>query len=307
LERSLAHQRLGHGLLFVSDDSRVADEAAIAVASALLMAVTHNGMGGPNGGYGGEAPNNNPRPEGGGRGWESVGAAVKSHADYMRVDPMNKQRQIGVEPMRGLREFLQKSSLTGVKVAHISQAERLQSSAANLFLKILEEPPENSYIIMTTSAPQAVLPTLVSRSMRFRFSQKPTAKDAALEEWKKMFVEALLRGEGDDLLKVYALIGGAHALLSAKEDDAESLPKLENIEPEVEEALIASRAKMAQKNLFACLEEAALEAFKRRPCHGYRLKEALEAVERVYRMLEFNLNAPAAMESAISGVAKALR
>jgi len=267
----LSQERLGHGLLFVSDDSLAADAAAETLSMALL------------------------------------GTALPN-ADYTRVDPMNKQRQIGVDAMRQLREFLQKSSLSGVKVAHVSQADRLQSSAANLFLKILEEPPANSYIIMTTSAPHAVLPTLVSRSMRFRFCQKPTPKDSELKKWRDSFVELLSSGNAGDLMRVYALMDKAHGLLVSQEEAYSSKTQARDdaLSPDVQEALVAAHLKMAQRNLFAVMEEAVLEAFKAKPSYGYRLREALKAVERVYRMLEFNLNAPAALESAIGGVAKAL-
>ncbi len=52
------------------------------------------------------------------------------------------------------------------KVCVIPDAERMNDASANAFLKTLEEPPENSLIILTTSARDRVLGTIVSRCRR---------------------------------------------------------------------------------------------------------------------------------------------
>lgn len=52
--------------------------------------------------------------------------------------------------------------------------------AANAFLKLLEEPPADTFLILTTSAPGALLPTIRSRVVAFRLA--PLA-DSVVEEW----------------------------------------------------------------------------------------------------------------------------
>ena len=49
------------------------------------------------------------------------------------------------------------------KVFVVPRAERLTDEAANLLLKLLEEPPKRVVMILTTSRPAEVLPTLRSR------------------------------------------------------------------------------------------------------------------------------------------------
>jgi hypothetical protein len=133
LSLALDEGRLGHAMLMISPSLERADTAARNLAEGLL-------------------------------------GAKLPHADFVWAAPEGKLRQIKVDPMRELRLFLQKASLTGVKVAHISECDRLNDEAANLFLKILEEPPAATYIILTTTQPHAVLPTILSRTMRFRWS-----------------------------------------------------------------------------------------------------------------------------------------
>jgi DNA polymerase-3 subunit gamma/tau len=58
------------------------------------------------------------------------------------------------------------------KVLIIEQADTMQDAAANSLLKILEEQPENLTIILTTSFPGAILPTLLSRLRPYRFLQR---------------------------------------------------------------------------------------------------------------------------------------
>jgi DNA polymerase III subunit delta' len=268
LETALAAGRLGHGMIFVCDEIAQADVAAVAIGGAILQ-------------------------------------GAMPHADYLKVEPQNKQRQIGVEPMRELREFLQKSSLSGKKVAHISQADRLNGSAANLFLKVLEEPPAGSYIIMTTDEPYAVLPTLVSRAMRFRFPAATGATHAQLAAWQEE-LRAFLNDESKQgVLAGYPLMDKALNLLTQMEDEKMEAP--EDADPEVVEAMEVARQKAFRKEIFAALENAVLQAYKDNPKEGLYLGEALRKIEKVYRLLEMNLNTAAALESAISSTIAALK
>lgn len=52
------------------------------------------------------------------------------------------------------------------RVVIIPDAERLRSEAANAFLKTLEEPPGQALLLLTTSARDRLLPTIVSRCRR---------------------------------------------------------------------------------------------------------------------------------------------
>jgi DNA polymerase III subunit delta' len=55
------------------------------------------------------------------------------------------------------------------RIGVIDSADTLNISAANAFLKTLEEPPSHAVIILIAPSPQAVLPTIASRSTVIRF------------------------------------------------------------------------------------------------------------------------------------------
>ena len=88
----------------------------------------------------------------------------KSHPDIHVAEPESKSRRIVIEQVRELEHALQmRSLLGGKKVGIIFDADRLQVQASNAFLKTLEEPPNNSLLILVTAQPEALLDTIISR------------------------------------------------------------------------------------------------------------------------------------------------
>ena len=71
------------------------------------------------------------------------------------------------------------------KVFVVGEADRMvpqegSEFAANAFLKLLEEPPNDTFIILTTSAPGALLPTIRSRVVSMRMAPLP---DSDVRNW----------------------------------------------------------------------------------------------------------------------------
>lgn len=71
-----------------------------------------------------------------------------------------------------------------IAVFVIADADRMVSQsaspeAANAFLKLLEEPPDFAYLILTTARPAALLPTIRSRTAHLRLAPLPEAGVAA--------------------------------------------------------------------------------------------------------------------------------
>ncbi len=62
------------------------------------------------------------------------------------------------------------------KICIIEHADTMTIQAANAFLKTLEEPPEDTIIILTTSKPNSLLPTIISRCQQLQFYPIPKSK-----------------------------------------------------------------------------------------------------------------------------------
>ena len=92
----------------------------------------------------------------------------KSHPDVAYLEPEGAKRIIKVESMR--ERIVEPMSLAafsgGWKVGVIVGADRMEAPSANAFLKSLEEPTPKTLYLMLTDRPDAILPTIVSRSQR---------------------------------------------------------------------------------------------------------------------------------------------
>ncbi len=87
-------------------------------------------------------------------------------------------KNIKIDQIREIISFLKLKSEKG-KVVIIEKAEKMNTEAANALLKTLEEPPDNSMIILTTSNQNNLLPTIVSRCKKIKF--KPLSKETVKE------------------------------------------------------------------------------------------------------------------------------
>jgi DNA polymerase-3 subunit delta' len=130
-----------------------------------------------------------------------------THADIHWARPESKSRVITIDQTRDLMQQIQlKPAEAEHKVAIIVGADRLNPQAANAFLKTLEEPPQNSVLILLSTEPQRILETILSRCLRLNFSGDGARPlDAAQAEWLEKF-GALASGEQKSLLGRYRLL-----------------------------------------------------------------------------------------------------
>lgn len=93
------------------------------------------------------------------------------------------KRDIAVDTVREVKDMLhQKAAEGGWRVVIVDSAEYLNHHGQNALLKILEEPPSKSLLILTTSQPGAFLPTIRSRCRMIQMEPLKTATVAALLE-----------------------------------------------------------------------------------------------------------------------------
>src|SRR5688500_4435420 len=153
IEQAIARQRLSHSLLLHGDDLETLVLVAHAIADRLL---------------------NVPAA--------SARFPVEQHPDCYALRPAGKMRQISAEATRTLIGRVQVSAtVSRRKVAIIHEADRMHVTAANVFLKTLEEPPANTTLLLLTTRPYALLPTIRSRVLHFRFPHSATS--LAVDGW----------------------------------------------------------------------------------------------------------------------------
>ena len=93
-----------------------------------------------------------------------------SHPDLLFFSPEGK---IGMHSIESMRQFSKEVYLSPYQAPYklfvIHDAERMLATSANAVLKTLEEPAPQSVIILLSSRPENLLPTVVSRCQTVRF------------------------------------------------------------------------------------------------------------------------------------------
>jgi DNA polymerase III subunit delta' len=81
------------------------------------------------------------------------------------------KRVLRVEQMRQIEKEANFRPFEGkARVFLIDEADKLNDASANALLKVLEEPPKTSHLILITARPAMLLPTILSRCQMIRFS-----------------------------------------------------------------------------------------------------------------------------------------
>jgi len=117
---------------------------------------------------------------------EPICAACKrigagSHPDVTTLAPEAAGKAIKIEDVRDLiRRMSLKSMSAGPRIAILRDAHQLTIDAQSSLLKLLEEPPGSSVIVLVTENPAALLPTVRSRCQTLRFGAVTAADIAAI-------------------------------------------------------------------------------------------------------------------------------
>ncbi|MDO8544054.1 MAG: DNA polymerase III subunit gamma/tau [Opitutaceae bacterium] len=300
IEQAIARQRLSHSLLLHGDDLGTLVGVAHSIADRLL----------------------NP-PD------ARAHFAVKDHPDYLALRPKGKTRIIPIgksdSPEAGtMREFLPKLYVTPAvapqKVAIIYEADRMNTESSNAFLKTLEEPPGHTTLLLLTTRPYALLPTIRSRTLHFRFpsAAAPITTDGWqpwLEDYRA-WLGRLSEGVGSDkhaiadhVFTLYGLVARFSAVLdfATAEVWKEQKAKLpEELSDDEAEAIETGIANGLRARLFAEIEHATCAFALPRLNAGDEsarraVTAAIDKLEHDIGLLRLNLNEAAALEDFLLG------
>jgi len=162
------------------------------------------------------------------------------HPDLLRLAPDGPGGFIKIEQIRELLAVLAFPPHEGkARLVIVEDAEKLNPAAANAFLKTLEEPPNRTHIVLTTTAPDRLLVTIRSRCQRVRFAALPAEA-----------VASILRASGVDAAAAQA----AAALGGGSMERAAGLAEGERLTAQWERArrvVVAARAPSMRQAILA--------------------------------------------------------
>jgi DNA polymerase-3 subunit delta' len=131
------------------------------------------------------------------------------------AEPESKSRRIVIDQVRSLEHGLQMRTTGGHrKVAIVAEADRLQPQAANAFLKTLEEPPNDSLLILLSSMPEALPDTILSRCIAVPLAAEEKAEPSAEEEELVELLGTVATPAAKGVQHAYRLARGFHRLLA---------------------------------------------------------------------------------------------
>lgn len=121
---------------------------------------------------------------------ERIPLILQSHPDVWALvpDPVRLKNPVARPALRiGQLRAVQRAAyfqpMGKRRVFILDEADTMRWDVANVFLKILEEPPGSATLILTAPSPYALLGTIVSRCMQFHFAALPTpAVERILEQ-----------------------------------------------------------------------------------------------------------------------------
>lgn len=107
-----------------------------------------------------------------------------SHGDFLKISESSSGellQEIGVESIRQVTHFLHQTAVEGYnRCVLIEDADLMNRNATNALLKCLEEPPEQSFLILISQKEHKLLPTITSRVHKVRLSPLERSKEIPL-------------------------------------------------------------------------------------------------------------------------------
>src|SRR6202050_3708619 len=114
---------------------------------------------------------------------ERVPLILQTHPDVWALvpDPVRLKSPVArpmlrIGQLRAVQRAAYFQPMGRRRVFILDGAETMRWDVQNVFLKILEEPPDSATLILTAPSPHVLLPTIVSRCLQFPFAPLPQAE-----------------------------------------------------------------------------------------------------------------------------------
>ena len=213
---------------------------------------------------------------------ETTPETLDQHSDLFYLRTRGKGRQINIGqasershgdwPANTMRRFIHDINLSprsgDRKVGIVVEADRMNDSTANAFLKTLEEPPNNTTLFLLTTRPYDLLDTIRSRCLNFKLpTELEQVRDPVWVGWLgdyRAWMEEVAGGPRRPqevarvTLGIYGLIARFENILAAStakawESYQVGLP--EYLSDEEKQALESGLSKSLRNQLFSDVEK----------------------------------------------------
>ena len=217
--------------------------------------------------------------------WDFEGVLEDAHI----IQP-DEEGTIGIDAVREIKTFVyQKPNFSKYRTLILDEAERMTEAAENALLKVAEEPPESSLIILIVREPELLSATLRSRFQKIYFG-----------EWNESDLEEYLKKDKKypavEAKKLAKLSGGKVGLAILLKTDEEfkkrmtvALKYLEST-PQARSELIKKLQEDETWNIERFLDDLALAYVVKNMPPGYSLSLSKGVVEGYHALMETRQN-----------------
>ena len=234
-----------------------------------------------------------------------------AHPDCRVLRPAKKSRRIVIENVLEVVAALRLSSLTPRRVVIVNEPDRFLSESANAFLKTLEEPPPGTLIVLQTTHYYRVLPTILSRCLRFHVGgEAPVIADPSWQDWLREMERLLTRmvkgpaspqaRVSEVFIPLYALCARFEVLLELFVEEALEAapppPPTDDDEDDAEVAYEESVRRGVRARMLVSVEEKLRLVGRANPGCALQVAEAISHLEDARRRMELNYQVLAAFE-----------
>ncbi len=161
----------------------------------------------------------------------NIEGKLDSYGYFLQLSPNGGT--IPIDAVRSLRSFLKLKTVGNGsirRVVIIENAESMTAEAQNAVLKLLEEPPADTVILLTATNARLLLPTIASRTQRLAIKSPP----------KTAVATAFSSAPKDAVDRAYLISAGAMGLFTMLVENQQDHTLLQNID-RAKRLLAASR------------------------------------------------------------------
>ncbi len=234
-----------------------------------------------------------------------------AHADCFVLRPAKKSRVIDIKQVCRVVGSLKLTSISPRRVVLVAEPDRFNAPGANAFLKTLEEPPAGTLIVLHTTKYYQVIPTVLSRCLRFHIKGEPASfADPSWLDWLREFEKLLVRmikgpaspnaRVSEVFIPLYALCARFEVLLALFGAEALKVapppPPSDDDEDEAGEAHESSILRAVRTRMLFSVEEKIRQVGRMHPECGLQVAQAIGYLEQARARLELSYQVVAALE-----------
>ena len=232
--------------------------------------------------------------------------------DEDELKNLKKSSVIKVDEIRTVNEFLSKKSFDGNwRVVIIDCADEMNQNAANALLKVLEEPPAKSMLILISHNPNKLLPTIKSRCAKINLN--PLSEDIVASLLRRYCTE-LSEAEVKELAKISSGSIGK-AVKYAQNNGLDLYHKLESLffarlDFDIDKALDLATLATKEEKVWDLIQELVFKFLSDMIKSGEKVEElglAWENVRKIFaETVSLNMDKKQAIINVITTICRAL-